>query len=180
MIRQRTGELQSGRTALHKVITQINARQYFFVWSRTDQPINSPISRLIRIHPIHILITELRSSAISSVNERRGNGARLQPCLCGGEILATGDGDGAKPLLVRSIAVIAGSCKRVLGCGGGIAGDLLERVGEVCVGGLGEVLVDAGEVGDIWVGGNGVSDVGAEGEIIYDLAITICRLGVLG
>ena len=83
-------------------------------------------------------------------------------------------------MLVRSITVTTGSSEGVLGRGSGVAGDLLARIGKVLVGGLGKVLVDAGEVGDVWVGRDGVCDVGAEGEVVDDLAITVCKTELLG
>lgn len=82
-------------------------------------------------------------------------------------------------MLVRTITIITGSRKGVLCCGGGVARNLLEREGEVLVGSLGEVVVDGGEVGDLWVGGNGISDLRAEWEVVYDLAIIICKMELL-
>jgi hypothetical protein len=93
--------------------------------------------------------------------------ARLQVRVRGGEVGASGDGDGAEPVLIVAGAVVAGAGERVLGVGGGVAGDLLEGVREVLEEGGGVGVVERGERGDggeeCRVGGDRVGDFGAEG-----------------
>lgn len=84
-------------------------------------------------------------------------------------------------MLVRSGTVVAVPREGVLGCGGGVAWDLLEGITEVRVGGLGKPIVDGCDVGVIcvvWIVWDGIGDVGTEGEVVDNLTIVVCRRGV--
>ncbi len=65
-----------------------------------------------------------------------------------------------------------------MSCGGGFARDLLQGEGEILVGGFSKGVIDSSEVGVVWVGGDGVGYLRTEREIVDDLAIVICEMGV--
>ena len=172
---QRTCEPQRRGTALDKVVAEIDARQHFLVRTRNHLGIDDPVPGLVGGHAVLVFVAEFGGGAVGTIEEGVGEGAGLEVGLLGGEIVATGDGDGAEPLAVGVGAVVAGYGEGVLGGGGGVAGDLLEGVVEVHVGFLGEVVVDGGEVRVVWVGWDGVGDLVAEGEVVNDFTVVIWR-----
>jgi hypothetical protein len=93
-----------------------------------------------------------------------------------GEVLAAGDLHRAEPVLVVGAAVVAGFREGVARCVGGVARDLREGVGEVGVVRGGLRVVEGCEACGVelcGVGGDGVGDVTAEGEVVDYLAVAV-------
>lgn len=95
----------------------------------------------------------------------------------GGPVGAAWDGDGAEPVAVGACAVVAGAGERVLGGFGGVAGDLLEGVGEILEegGSCGVVeILEAGEVVEVLRGGgDGVGEVWTGCNVEEELAVAV-------
>lgn len=143
-------------------MAQVAARENLLVRPGLDLGVDERVAR--RVVQDLLLAVVVVVGQHGAIEERVPDAAWLEVLVGTCEVVAARDGDGAEPLLVCACAVCTVSREGVLGLVDGVAGDLLEGVGEVFVEGGGVVVVDLDEFGDVegGVGGDGVCYVGAE------------------
>lgn len=154
-------------------MAQVLTGENLLVWPRLDLTVDDRVARRVQQHILHPLIVVCQ---LRAVEKRLCEIPDPEIWSGAGEVVAARNGDGAEPLLVRYLAILTASRERVLRFITGVTGNLLKGVREIFEKGGGVVVVDFDEVRDVdgRVRGNGVGDVGAEGEVVDYGTVSVC------